>query len=186
LIDEKLNNLLREMEAYSLDHLGINAVPHEEGLFLNMLVRLTRAQRVLELGTSSGYSTIWLATAAAANGGTVDTVELDAAKVALASGNIWRAGLEEVIRIHHTDAVAFLETLEGPVDFVFMDTEKEDYLRHFKLVFPKLAKGGLLAADNAVDLADQMRDFLHYVKHLEGAQSVTVDIGNGLELTNKL
>jgi caffeoyl-CoA O-methyltransferase len=186
MIDDKLNKLLKEMEAYSREHDGVYAIPREEGVFLNMLVRLMRARRIVELGTSSGYSTIWLATAAAAQGGGVDTVEYDPKKVKLATENFRRAELDKIIHVHHSDAVRFLEALEGPVEFVFMDTEKEDYLRHFKLVFQKLAKGGLVAADNAVDLAENMRDFLKYVKGLEGAQSVTVEIGNGLELTQKL
>ncbi|HUX06198.1 MAG TPA: O-methyltransferase [Acidobacteriota bacterium] len=182
----EMERLLQQMEAYSREHDGVYAIPREEGVFLNMLVRLKRARRIVELGTSSGYSTLWLAAAAAEHGGVVETVEFDPQKVALASENIRRSGLEKTIRMHHADAAEFLGALEGEVDFVFMDTEKEDYLRHFRLAFPKLARGGLVAADNAVDLADNMRDFLDYVKRLEGAQSVTVGIGNGLELTCKL
>jgi len=186
MYSREIEKLLKEMEEYSREHERVYAIPREEGVFLNMLVRLKGARRVVELGTSSGYSAIWLGSAAAEHGGVVETVEFDPQKVALASENIRRAGLEDVIRVHHADAAEFLEALEGEVDFVFMDTEKEDYLRHFKLVFPKLARGGLVAADNAVDLAENMGDFLEHVKGLEGAQSVTVGIGNGVELTYKL
>ena len=186
MISPELDRQLREMEEYSRTTGGVYAIPRGEGRFLYMLARLARPKRIVELGTSSGYSTIWLALAARSYGGAVETVEFDPAKVELARSNFRRAGLDGVIEQHHADAAEFLERLRGPVDFVFMDTEKQDYLRHFKLVFPKLAAGGLVAADNAVDLADNMREFLEYVKGLEGALSETVDIGNGLELTYKL
>jgi predicted O-methyltransferase YrrM len=186
LFNKSLESLLREMEEYSQQNEGVYAIPREEGMFLNMLVRLQRPYRIIELGTSSGYSTIWLATAAARHGGAVDTVEYDADKVKLATENIRRAGLNETVRLHHADADDFLERLDGPVDFAFLDTEKADYLRHFKLLFPNISPGGLVAADNAVDLAHDMKDFLSYVKGLPSALSVTVDIGNGLELTCKL
>lgn len=185
MIEPALDELLKGMERYSREHDGVYAIPCDEGVFLNMLVRLQRPRRIIELGTSSGYSTIWLAAAARAVGARVDTVEYDEAKVELAEANFDRAGLSDLIAIHHSDAESFLESLENPVDFVFVDTEKKDYLNHFKLVFPKVASGGLVAADNAVDLADDMRDFLDYVKNLPAVQSVTVNIGNGLELTYK-
>ena len=128
------------MEEYSGENDGVYAIPREEGFFLNLLVRLQRPGRIVELGTSSGYSTIWLALAASAYGGRVDTVEYDAAKVELAKSNFHRAGLADTITIHQADAAGFLDRLEGPVDFVFMDTEKADYLRHFQLLFPKKQK----------------------------------------------
>jgi caffeoyl-CoA O-methyltransferase len=185
-ISHTLDTLLGEMEEYSRTHDAVYAVPREEGIFLNMLVRLQKPKRILELGTSSGYSTIWLALAAAHNGGRIETVEFDPAKVKLAAYNIGRAGLTDVITIHQADANEFLATMRDQVDFVFMDTEKGEYLRQFKLLFPRLAGGGLVAADNAVDLAENMQDYLEYVKSHPGLQSVTVPVGNGLELTYRL
>jgi len=186
MMDPALHDLLLEMERYSREHEGVYAIPRDEALFLNILVKLQRPRRILELGTSSGYSTIWLATAAASYGGCVETVEYDPDKVALASENFRRAGLVDVITIHRADANEFLKSLRGPLDFVFMDTEKEEYLSQFKLFYPRLVRGSLVAADNAVDLADNMREYLEYVKQLPDAQSVTVPIGNGVELTYKL
>jgi len=186
MLDERIGELLVQMERYSAEHEGIHAVPREEGRFLHMLVRLAQPRRVLELGTSSGYSTIWLATAARRWGARVETVEFDPAKIELARSNFERAGLEGIITVHQADANRFLAELQGPLDFVFMDTEKEEYLSQFRALWPNVERGGVVAADNAVDLAANMRDFLGHVKALEGALSVTVPIGNGLELTYRL
>ena len=186
MISPDLEKLLLEMEEYSATHHGVYAIPRDEGIFLNTLVRMHRPARILELGTSSGYSTIWLAAAAALYGGMVETVEHDAEKTKLAVRNFQRSGLGHVITVHEADAGEFLKNLEGAVQFVFMDTEKEEYLSQFKLLFPKLEPGGVVAADNAVDLADNMRDFLDFVKSFNAVQSVTVPIGNGLELIYRL
>ena len=182
---KEIETLLRDMEDYSRSHEHVYAIPREEAVFLNTLVRLRKPGRILELGTSSGYSAIWLGLAAASYGGKVDTVEFDPEKVKLATENIRKAGLEGTVLVHQADANEYLDVLEGQIAFVFMDTEKEEYLSQFMTIFPKLVQGGVLVADNAVDLADHMRDFLDYVKSLEAAQSVTVPIGNGVELVYK-
>ena len=96
-----------------------------------------------------------------------------------------QAGLEETVFVHEADANEYLDNLKRQISFVFMDTEKEEYLSQFRKVYPKLESGGVLLADNAVDLADHMADFLGHVKALESAQSVTVPIGNGVEMVYK-
>lgn len=177
---------LEEMKRYSEVRDNIFAIPAEEGRFLHMLVLMMKPDRILELGTSSGYSTIWLGSAAATYGGLVETVENDKQKIKLALSNFAKADLFDTITLHHADASEFVTSCEATLNMVFMDTVKSDYLHQFEQFFPKLAKGGVVLADNAVDLADQMRDYLAYVKNLNGAMSVTVPIGNGVEMTYKL
>lgn len=186
MLDTGLLKLLEGMKKYSEERDNIFAIPAEEGKFLHLLVMMMRPERILELGTSSGYSTIWLASAAATYGGLVETVENDKQKIKLALSNFSKAELFDTITLHHADANEFVTSYQAALNMVFMDTAKNDYLHQFKHFFPKLSQGGVVLADNAVDLADKMQDYLVHVKNLEGAMSVTVPIGNGVEMTYKL
>lgn len=186
MLDAGLLKLLDEMKSYSEARDNVFAIPREEGEFLHMLVLMMKPERILELGTSSGYSTIWLASAAAGYGGLVETVENDKEKIKLALSNFSKADLFETITLHHADANEFVTSYNARLNMVFMDTVKSDYLHQFEHFFPKVAKGGVVLADNAVDLADKMQDYLAHVKSLREAMSVTVPIGNGVEITYKL
>lgn len=184
MLDAALLRHLHEMDAWNREnHRRALAIPFDEGIFLHQLVLLRRPARILELGTSTGFSTLWLASAAAMYGGRVETVELDPGKIALARGHFQRAGLQGTIEQISADANEFVRDLSGSYGFVFMDTEKADYLPQFSAFWPRVEPGGAVAADNAIDLADHMRDYFAHVKSLRGALSVTVPIGNGVELT---
>jgi predicted O-methyltransferase YrrM len=186
MLNSTLRELLAEMEVYNHEHSEALAIPHDEGLFLHMQVLMLRPERIIELGTSTGYSTVWLGSAAAGYGGRVETVEFDPDKIALAQRNIGKAGLNDTVTIHRADANEFVGDLTGVIDMVFMDTEKREYLSQFKRYWPLLRSGGAVYADNAVDLRDDMMDYLEHVKGLPDALSVTDPIGNGVEITLKL
>ncbi len=162
----------------------LNITP-ETGRFLWILVRAHRATRVLEVGTSSAYSTIWLADAARQTSGRVITLENDAHKIALARANLAEAGLAEHVDLKEGDAAKTLAQLSGPFDFVFLDADRPQYLIYFEMVFPKLVSGGLLVADNVVSHANDLAAYLARVKSHPGLFSVTVPIGNGEELSFK-
>jgi predicted O-methyltransferase YrrM len=150
------------------------------------MVGASRATRNREVGTSNAYYTIWLADAARGTGGRVVSLELDSAKVALARGNLIRAGLADRVEIRPGRAVDTLSTLSGPFDFVFLDANRPEYLTYLELVLPKLEPGGLLVADNVVSHAAELRDYLTRVKSDARLFSVTVPIGNGEEISLKL
>lgn len=184
MLNQKLWTQLEEMDAWNRENSRrALAIPFDEGIFLHQLALLRRPARILELGTSTGFSTLWLASAAAQYGGQVETVELDTEKIAIATAHFQRAGLGAAIRQVHADANAHVRELNGSYGLVFMDTEKRDYLPQFRLFWQFVEPGGAVAADNAVDLAEHMGDYLSHVKNLHGALSVTIPIGNGLELT---
>lgn len=118
------------------------------GDFLYVLARAMGARTILELGTATGYSAIFLARACAANAGMLTTMELDPVLAGRARENLQRAGLEEHATVVCGDALAHLPRIEGPFDLVFLDIDKEDYVRALPDCHRLLRPGGLLVADN--------------------------------------
>jgi predicted O-methyltransferase YrrM len=157
----------------------------DTGRLLWVLVRSARAARVLEVGTSNGYSTIWLADAARAAGGRVVTLEANPAKVALARANFERAGVSDVVEVREGPAAETLRALPGPFDLIFLDADRPSYATYLELAVPKLVPGGLLVADNVVSHAGELADYLARVKSHPALFSVTVPVGNGEEIAWK-
>ncbi|HAX78597.1 MAG TPA: methyltransferase [Cyanobacteria bacterium UBA11372] len=164
------------------------AVGWKTGEFLNMLLKTQGGKRILEIGTSVGYSTIWLAEAARVNCGCVTTLECVAAKQAQAVENIRRTGLEDFVDFQLGDALKLLENLPGPWDFVLLDLWKELYIPCFDLFYQKLAPGAIVVADNITfppDFRPIMKAYQEYVRAKSDLDSIQIDIGQGLELTRK-
>ncbi len=161
-------------------------ISRETGQFLSVLVRATAAHRVLELGTSNGYSTLWLAEAARAIGGTVTTVEASEFKIGLASTNFARAGLDSSIRLLHDDAATVLRSSsEDAFDFIFLDAERPDYPAWWPGLRRALRPGGLLVADNAVSHSEQMEPFVSLVAADAAFTTCLVPVGKGAFLATK-
>lgn len=162
------------------------AVGEETARLLNMLIKASRARNILEIGTSYGYSTLWLAEAARAVGGRVVTLELAPEKVAFARGRMQTAGLSDWIEFRVGDALASLAALEMKFDFVLLDPWKELYVPCLDLFYPRLNPGALVAADNMLFPEYSRTDAAKYVaaiRNLPGIDSVTVPIGSGVELS---
>jgi predicted O-methyltransferase YrrM len=158
----------------------------DTGQLLYILVCTLRAQRVLEVGTSNGYSTLWLSWAVSSTGGRVDTIESDAYKVVLARDNLDRARLLQFVTIHEGVAMDVLSQLDGIYDLVFLDADRTNYMGYVGPLLRLLRPGGLLVTDNVVSHGPQLTDFLSTLKTDPGLMSVTLPIGNGEELTFKL
>ena len=120
-----------------------------EGRFLELLVYGTRARRVLELGTYSGYSALSMA-AALAEGGHIDTCEVDAEHAEVARRYIARSPYADRITVHVGPALDTIHALEGEFDFVFIDADKVNYANYYDAVLPRLSERGLIAADNTL------------------------------------
>jgi caffeoyl-CoA O-methyltransferase len=120
-----------------------------EGRFLEFLVFATRARRVLELGTYSGYSAISMA-AALPPDGHIDTCEVDERHAAVARRYIEESGASERITIHVGPALETIARLEGDFDFVFIDADKINYAAYYEALVPRLTAGGLMAIDNTL------------------------------------
>jgi predicted O-methyltransferase YrrM len=163
----------------------LNITP-DTGRLLWIMIRTTGASRILEVGTSNAFSTIWLADAARETAGRVTTLEMNPDKITLARENLARAGLADRVEIVPGPAANTLRDVPGPFDFIFLDADRPNYLTYLELVVPKLVTGGLLVADNVVSHASELQDYLARVKSHPALFSVTVPIGNGEEISLKL
>lgn len=128
---------------------GVPIVSRGLGRLLYMLVVSSRATRVIEIGTSIGYSAIWLAAAASRVGGHVVSVEIDAAVARIAEANLRDAGLSETCSVVVGSGASVLRESDEPIDLLFLDAAKEDYLDYLDSAWNRLADGTLIVCDNA-------------------------------------
>ena len=156
------------------------------GTLLNLLVKQAGARRILEVGSSFGYSTVWLAEGARAVGGKVISLELRAAKTEYATERLRRAGLADHVEFRIGDALETLAALPGPFDLVLIDLWKYLYVPVFELLHPKLAPGALVIADNMLEPASARAHAQAYRQAVHGARdmsSVLLPVGNGIEVS---
>jgi predicted O-methyltransferase YrrM len=159
----------------------------DTGRVLNILIKGAEARSILELGTSYGYSTLWLAEAARETGGKVVTLELADYKAKFARGALERARLADFVDIHVGSAVETLPRLAGPFDFVLVDLWKDLYVACLDLVYPKLARGAYVAADNMIYPEVSRADAANYQRRVRQLEfdSVLLPIGSGVELSRR-
>ena len=155
-------------------------ITRDTGEFLAVLVKAMDARRVLEIGTSNGYSTLWLASAARTIGGSVTTVEMSELKLGLASANFARSGLSAYISLVHEDAGKVLKRApDGGFDLVFLDSERPEYPGWWPDLRRVLRPGGLLVVDNATSHPEQMAPLVALVNADPEFTTSLVPVGNG-------
>lgn len=185
---ETLQELLHELEEFGLGNDAAIAdrprrmlnITRDTGEFLSILVRATNAQHILEIGTSNGYSTLWLAEAALAVGGRVTTVELSEFKLGLAARNFDRSGISHAITQIQGEAGDLLKgSADSSFDLVFLDSERSEYTGWWPDIKRVLRKGGLLVVDNATSHASEMAPFVALVSTDPEFSTCTVPVGNG-------
>jgi predicted O-methyltransferase YrrM len=187
-MNERVASLLRELEAFgklydarvtdrSQKMLNIT---RETGEFLSMLVRLQGAKRVLEIGTSNGYSTLWLADAVSGTDGMVETVERNPEKVRLARINFERSGIARFINLVEADAAEVLAAASDSFyDFVFLDSERTEYVWWWPHVLRVLRPGGLVVCDNAISHKHELEKFTAAVRRTLNCSVCLVAVGKG-------
>jgi predicted O-methyltransferase YrrM len=185
--EEQRRTLAPGAPGTNLDDLLLS-VGRETGTLLYLLASGGQSRRILELGTSYGYSTVWLAAAARATGGKVMSLELRDFKIEHARQALTRAGLSTRVEFHAGDCLETLKKLTGPFDFVLLDVWKDLYLSCFELIHPKLAPGAIIAADNMLlpeVVRPQAEAYRARVRAAGDLDSVLLDIGNGVEISRK-
>jgi predicted O-methyltransferase YrrM len=174
------NNFVIERDQFLL------AVGPATGQLMNLMIKEAESKIILEIGTSYGYSTLWLAEAARETGGRVITLELHAEKQQYARERMQRAGLADFVDFRLGDARESLTKLETKVDFVLLDLWKDLYVPCFDLFHPKLNPGAVVVADNMLYPESAQTHASVYRKHVRSQpdmQSILLPVGSGLEVS---
>jgi len=184
----KLSALLKELEQFGLENDAkakdrsqkmLNITP-DTGEFLLLLIRALKAKRVLEIGTSNGYSTLWLAQAVQPLGGQVTTLELAPHKADMARVNFQRTELLAVIDLREGDAQSFIKQ-QPPASFevIFLDANRGQYATWWPNLQRILSPGGLVVVDNAVSHAKELESLTQLIQQTDGYITSLVPVGNG-------
>jgi predicted O-methyltransferase YrrM len=157
----------------------LRQVPEVTGRYLAMIAACSPIGKVIEIGTSAGYSAMWISLACKEKGATLTTFEVSADKVRVARETFEAAGLEMMAQVVEGDARDYLPAYND-VGFCFLDAEKDVYTDCYKLIIPRLVRGGLLVADNVISHRDALQSFMNVALADDRVDSLVVPIGNGL------
>ena len=156
-------------------------VEPESALFLAMQIHIQQSKEILEIGTSTGYSTLWLAHAVQQTQGRVTTLEIDAARTAQAQHHAQELGLDDVIDFWVGDAEKYLTKTTQQYDFIFLDAERDAYVGYWAFLQKMLNPcGGVLIVDNVISHAAQVKCFIELIENDPRFISMTLPIGAGL------
>jgi predicted O-methyltransferase YrrM len=143
--EKKILSVLNRMEASGGTYLDVGS---EGGRLLRLLAENMGAKNVVEIGTSTGYSGLWMAMALSTTGGKLTTFEIDAKRAAQARANFREAGVEGLVTVIEGDAHEKAGQVKGPIDLLFLDADKEGYGDYLAKLLPLVRPGGLIVADN--------------------------------------
>lgn len=163
----------------------LRQIPPETGRFLAILAAAAPPGQLLEIGTSAGYSSLWLSRACRQRGDRLVTFEHSADKAALARETFHIAGVEDVVALVQDDALQHIGSYSG-IAFCFVDCEKELYLPLYEAIVPKLLPGGLFTADNILSHQAALQSFVERALADERLDAVVVPIGTGVLVGRKL
>ena len=213
----RIMKVLTELEKQSiLERSGLTNISHEDsmlaitsdtGKFINILISSTNAKRILEVGTSVGYSTLWIAHSFYQNKENsrlsktnIVTIDNNPLKVKKAITNFKNAGVNDIIEIIEGNVIEVLKQLSNKVkenpdnqnqyfDFIFLDVDKENLTEYFDLALTMVKKGGVIVTDNILypeEYRPTMSKYLEHIRKKDFVQSVTVPIGYGEEVSLKI
>ncbi len=161
--DNRMSPEFRKQLIDNFERTSLNTTPGD-AMMLRILVEASGAKRGVEVGSASGFGAINMGIAFERTGGHLWTLDINPAAVKETRENLEKVGLEKVVTCVEGDALKTLPNLEGPIDFVFIDARKQDYFKYLKILEPKLKPGAVVVADNVIQSARAMRDYLDYVQ----------------------
>jgi len=186
---DKTNPQFRKRFIEDFQRTGLNTTPGD-AMMLRILVESCGAKRGVEVGSASGFGAVNMGIAFERTGGHLYTLEIDPRAVRECRENLAKVGLENTVTCVEGDALQTLPTIEGPIDFVFIDALKQDYLKYLKLLEPKLKPGAVVVADNVIQSARAMRDFLDYIQNSPDYDTVIIrasmEKNDGMSISYKI
>lgn len=170
-----------EMKATSIE-----AMAYEAAKFMSILAISKKAQTIVEVGSGEGYSTLWLAYAASITGGKVISCEIDPAKTEETQANLTKANMNDYVEVLTGDARELLRHRDEPVDLLVIDADTGQYETYFDVVYKRMGPGSMVIADDVVDKDNELSDYVTYVQNHPNLESVTIELGDGLEISVKI
>ncbi|MBN2635759.1 MAG: class I SAM-dependent methyltransferase [Prolixibacteraceae bacterium] len=163
-------------------------VPASDGQLLFDIITKNGYKNAVEIGTSTGHSGVWIAWALSKTGGKLITMEIDEARYKEALANFEAAGVSEYIDARLCDAHEMTEQLEGPIDFVFSDADKDWYTNYFKTLAPKLMVGGSFVAHNITQTRRQrgITEYVNYIEAQSNFETTYNNVGGGVSISKKI
>jgi len=194
-MDDKIKQKLAELQKTHNEFWNISP---EIGKFLNMLIKSGNYKNILELGTSNGYSAIWLALALQENGGHLVTIEYSQDRQDMARKNLEECGLIDKVTLVQGKILEMLKRLDLKlfythdnnddtyIDFAFIDASKLEYIEYFNFIHPKLKKNGMIVADNVISHENKLWSYVDLMMAHEDYQTVKLNLGAGLLVSLKI
>lgn len=183
-MNESAREQIRHCERFIAGRDDALALPREAAQFAYALIVARGVTRALEIGTSYGFSGLWIA-AGLRNGGELITIDISERKHEIARDYFNRARFSKTIHCKTGRASEIVAALDGPFDFVLNDADKENCLSYARMVLPKLSPRGVILTDNTISHADALQPFCDWARSQEGLISVHIPIGSGMELSVK-
>ena len=175
---------LRELESTKNDFWNIS---RETGDFIEFLIKVSKAQNVLELGTSNGYSGLRIALALKETGGKLTTVEYWEKRRSVAVENFKKCGVDDIITAKLGSALPVIqEELQNEIfDFVFIDANKAGYIKFFEAIHPLLTKGGIIVADDVLSHEEQVKPFVDEIMNRNDYSAQILNLPDGVLIARK-
>jgi predicted O-methyltransferase YrrM len=182
-MDPQVTRTISQVETFIAGKDDALSIPREAGEFIHSLLLATRAKTAVEIGTSYGYSGLWIAAALQENDGRLITIDKDPRKSEIAARHFADAGLASRVECRTGLAADLLADINGPIDFVLSDADKESCLRYVELLIPKLAERAVVLTDNTLTHAELLAEFVAWIRSHSAFCSSNVPVGNGMELS---
>ncbi len=184
MIDRTTEVVLKKLEETQHDFWNIS---RSTANFLNMLIKMVNAKNVVEVGTSNGYSGIWLAKALKETGGHLTTIEYYEKRIVLAQANFKSCGVADIIDIKQGSAIDILEEIPESeiIDFAFIDANKAQYIDYFRIIDRHMKSGAIITADNITSHAEKVKSFVDAIQGNKNYQVEILDLPAGLLVARK-
>ena len=184
-MNESVERRIQKVEAFVATAEEANALPRVTCEFLYGLILATGARRGVEVGTSYGFSGLWLGAAFSQNHGSLVTIDNDIEKHKVAQNHFEQAGLGSQIELVHGEAADALAAITGKIDFVLLDADKENCRQYVEIIQGNLSERAVVAIDNTLTHAEEMESFLSWIRTNDQFYCCHLELGNGLELATR-